>query len=62
MHTLELTPGERSRKEFELPAPSADTFVRIDIARPKPHSVAQTDASLLSNPVLIDVGEPRSWR
>ncbi|HKP61585.1 MAG TPA: CehA/McbA family metallohydrolase [Polyangiales bacterium] len=62
VRTVELTPGVRSRSDFELAAPGADTFVRMDIARPQPHSVAQTPVSLLSNPVLIDVGEPRSWR
>jgi hypothetical protein len=62
VHSLELSPGVRQRDQFELPAPAADSFVRMDIARPEPHSVAQTPVSLLSNPVLIDVGEPRSWR
>jgi hypothetical protein len=62
VQTIELAPGIRTHNEFQLPAPSADTFVRIDIARPKPHSVAQPPVSLLSNPVLIDVGEPSSWR
>jgi hypothetical protein len=63
VQSVELAPGVRSSHSWELPAPAADSFVRIDIERPKPHSVAQTPVSLLSNPVLIDVGEQRSsWR
>jgi hypothetical protein len=62
VQSLPLTPGVRATASWELAVPDADTFVRIDIVRPnrKPN---QTPVSLLSNPVLIDVGPQRSsWR
>jgi hypothetical protein len=62
VHTLKLEPGVRATARWDLPLPSADTYVRMDILRPERRK-GQTPISLMSNPVLIDVGPPRtSWR
>jgi len=61
VNTLALTPGVRAHAGWELPTPTDDSYVRIDIKRPAPKR-SQPAVSLLSNPVLIDVGEQRSWR
>jgi hypothetical protein len=60
--TLALTPGVQAKASWEIATPAEDTYVRIDIARPEPLR-GQPPVSLLSNPVLIDVGPQRpSWR
>jgi hypothetical protein len=62
VQSLPLAPGVRANASWELAVPDADTFVRIDIVRPN-RKLNQTPVSLLSNPVLIDVGPQRtSWR
>jgi hypothetical protein len=61
VNTLALTPGVRAHAGWELPAPTDDSYVRIEIKRPSPKR-SQPALSLLSNPVLIDVGEQERWR
>jgi hypothetical protein len=62
VHTLALAPGARTAQSWEIPAPAQDSYVRIDIERRQPQR-GQPPVSLLSNPVLIDVGAQRpSWR
>jgi hypothetical protein len=62
VQTLKLERGVRVQKSWELPSPTQDSFVRIDIERPSPVK-NRPSVSLLSNPVLIDVGPQRaSWR
>jgi hypothetical protein len=62
VQTLQLAAGERASASWTIPLPSADTYVRIDILRPH-RTQAQTPISLLSNPVIVDVGAPRPhWR
>jgi hypothetical protein len=62
VHTLALAPGMRTSQSWDIPSPSADSYVRIDIARPELRR-GQPPVSLLSNPVLIDVGPQRTgWR
>jgi hypothetical protein len=62
VQTLSLAPSVRTSQSWEIPSPASDSYVRIDIARPEPHR-GQPPVSLLSNPVLIDVGsECASWR
>lgn len=62
VQTLQLAAGVRTQAEWQLASPASDSFVRVDIARPNPVK-SQTPVSLLSNPVLIDVGVKRaSWR
>jgi len=60
--TLALAAGAQMIGSWEVPAPQADSYVRIDIERPA-RTRAQPPVSLLSNPVRIDVGTPRAaWR
>jgi hypothetical protein len=62
VQTLALAPGVRTGQTWEIPSPAQDSYVRIDIQRPTPQR-GQPPVSLLSNPVLIDVGPQRtSWR
>jgi hypothetical protein len=62
VHTLELEPGVRAHANWQVPSPAVDSYVRIDIQRPG-RNRNQPPVSLLSNPVLIDVGAKRSaWR
>ena len=62
VQTLALPPGEPTRAQWSLDAPAADTYLRIDIER-STRRPGRPPVSLLSNPVLIDVGEPKaSWR
>lgn len=62
VQTLALAPGVRTSQSWEIPSPAQDSYVRIDIQRPTPQR-GQPPVSLLSNPVLIDVGPQRpSWR
>jgi hypothetical protein len=57
-----LTPGVNAAYSFDVQAPTADSLLRIDIARPR-RMRGQTSISLLSNPVLLDVAPLRaSWR
>lgn len=57
-----LTPGANGSFSFKVDAPSADSWLRIDIERPQ-RTRGQTPISLLSNPVLLDVAPLRaSWR
>jgi hypothetical protein len=62
VQTLELPPAETQHASWQIAPPDHDSYVRIEIARR--HVVrSQTPVSLLSNPVLVDVGEQReSWR
>ena len=59
--SLPLLPGVPAQSSWKVPAPAADGFIRVDIARVKP-TRGQTSVSLLSNPVLIDIAPSRSWR
>jgi hypothetical protein len=59
VRTMTLQPGEPNLALWHLPVPSADTFLRIDILR-EHKARGQTAISLLSNPVLIDVGPKRA--
>ncbi|HKP56510.1 MAG TPA: CehA/McbA family metallohydrolase [Polyangiales bacterium] len=62
VQTLPLPRGERTRAQWEIDCPANDSYVRIDIERPT-RRANRPAISLLSNPVLIDVGEQRpSWR
>lgn len=59
---LELSPGVRAQASWQIESPANDSFLRIDIVRPR-QTPSQTPVSLLSNPVLIDVAPARaSWR
>ncbi|MCC6877099.1 MAG: PHP domain-containing protein [Sandaracinaceae bacterium] len=60
--TLDLPPGEERSRIWTLRAPAEDSFVRVEIERATPVENA-TSFSLVSNPVLLDVGPARaSWR
>jgi hypothetical protein len=59
--SLPLLPGVPAQGSWKVPAPAADGFMRVDIARVNP-TRGQTPVSLLSNPVLIDIAPSRSWR
>jgi len=62
VQSLALPAGETVERAWVIAAPDADSFVRIEIERAvrRPNRPA---VSLLSNPVLIDVGEQKaSWR
>ncbi len=61
VHTLALERDVRREAQWEVPSPTADSWVRIDIQRKEPRR-NRPSVSLLSNPVLIDVGEQRTWR
>lgn len=62
VHTLQLERGERARAEWNVASPTEDSFVRIDIER-RVAVQGRPSVSLLSNPVLIDIGPQRgSWR
>ena len=62
VHTLPITPGQRTNATWKVPVPNSDSYVRIDILRTQ-RRPGQTPISLLSNPVIIDVGTPRpAWR
>jgi len=62
VNTLALAPGVRARASWDVASPSQDSYVRIDIERRTP-ARNRPAISLLSNPVLIDVGPQReSWR
>jgi hypothetical protein len=62
VRTLPLQRGVRAQASWEVPSPVRDSFVRIDIERLAPVK-NRPNISLLSNPVLIDVGPQRaSWR
>jgi hypothetical protein len=62
VRSLPLERGVRAQASWEIPSPAQDSFVRIDIERPSPVK-NRPNTSLLSNPVLIDVGPQRaSWR
>lgn len=62
VHTLALARGQRTSQSWDVPSPAQDSYVRIDIERPgAPRGLPPV--SLLSNPVLIDVGPRRAgWR
>ena len=62
VQTLELQPGVRAQASWEIPSPTADSYVRMDILRAK-QDPKLTPICLLSNPVLVDVAPLReSWR
>lgn len=62
VQTLALTPGERQAATWTVPVPAADSYIRIDILRTQ-RRPGQTAISLMSNPVILDVGTPRTaWR
>ena len=46
---------------IDFTAGESDTFLRVEIERAAPESF-RPPFSLVSNPILIDVGEPRDWR
>ena len=57
-----LTPGVNGVFAFKVDPPSTDSWLRIDIERPR-RTRGQTAISLLSNPVLLDAAPLRAdWR
>jgi hypothetical protein len=62
VRSFALSRGERASERWEITGPAEDSYVRIDIERPQ-RRAGEPPVSLLSNPVLIDVGPQRSsWR
>ena len=61
VRSVELAPEERTQASWRLATPSSDSYVRIEIVRLAAVR-GRPLISLLSNPVLIDVGDKHVWR